>query len=478
MKRMHALLSGLAGLAAFAAGTAPIVSQLPDGTEITRYEVQVDAKHFVPYSGQDAGIRSAFPKGFPLSVGSGLAFAGKDGDGTLHFWGLTDRGPNGDGPDYQIDPKNSAKSKVFPAPAFKPSLVKIKVGKGGATVTSVMPLHGKAGTVTGLPLPQGQVGSTAETALAESLRALVPGTDLQGLDPEGVVVDPADPNVLWLCDEYGPFILKVDARNGKILQTFAPGSGLPPVVASRQPNRGMEGVAAFGGKVFGIIQSILDLEQGPSPYTTSKARFLRLVELDPRTGATRTFAYPHAVDSYGKSKDAKIGDMVALGPNRFLILEQGADKTGAMQNRIYLVDTAEATDISTLKSDGKELEVLTKDADLASAGVKLARKTLVLDLRMPGSGWITEKAEGLTVLPDGQTLAVANDNDFGLKVAMTGQAVPSDDPTKYVALPDGSLTFKGAPVTASYRIGQTDPAERPSRLWLIKLPKPLSQYGQ
>lgn len=477
MKRLHALALSLAGLTAVA-GNAPIVSSLPDGTEITRYEVQVAPAHFVAYKGPHADLKRTFPKGFPPGIGSGLAFTGKDANGTLHFLGLTDRGPNGDSPEYQVASGKTGASKAFPSPAFHPSLVQIQVRKDGARVTAMKPLVGSKGPVTGLPLPAGLVGSTAETALSEDLRALVPGMDPHGLDPEGVAVDPEDPGVLWLCDEYGPFILKVEARSGKILHTYAPGSGLPSVVAFRQPNRGMEGVAAVGGKVYGIVQSILDLEQAPSPQSTAKARFLRLIELDPKSGATRTFAYPHEVDSYAKSKDAKIGDMVAIGKDRFLVLEQGADKSKAMQNRIYLVDISGATDISALKADGKELEVLSKDAELAAAGVKLARKTLVFDLRMAGSGWVTEKAEGLTVLPDGQTLVVANDNDFGLSVEMTGKDIPTDDPTKYVVLPDGSLTFKGNPVAATYTMGEVDPADRPSRLWLIKLPKPLSQYGQ
>lgn len=477
MKRLYALAFSLAGLAAVA-GNAPIVSKLPDGTEITRYEVHVDPALFIPYGGSRADLKETFPKGFPLSVGSGLAFAEKDAHGTLTFWGLTDRGPNGDAPAYQATPGKTSASKVFPAPAFHPSLVKIQVRKDGAKVTEVKPLQGPKGPISGLPLPVGLVGSTAETALSEELRALIPGTDPQGLDPEGVAVDPENPGVLWLCDEYGPFILKVEAKSGKILQTFAPGSGLPAVVAYRQPNRGMEGIAACGGKVYSIVQSILDLEQAPVPYATAKARFLRLVELDPRTGTTRTFAYPHEVDSYAKSKDAKIGDMVAIGQDRFLVLEQGADKGKAMQNRIYLVDISGATDISTLKVDGRELEVLSKDAEVAAAGVKPAKKTLVFDLRMAGSGWVAEKAEGLAVLPDGQTLAVANDNDFGLAVEMAGKDLPSDDPTKYVVLPDGSLTFNGKPVSATYAVGEVDPAERLSRLWLIKLPKPLGHYGQ
>lgn len=475
MKRIAALTICLVAFA----GEPPPTQRLADGTEITRYEIQVESGQHVPYPGTSADIRHSFPQGFPLSVGSGLAFAGQDKDGTLRFWGLTDRGPNGDAPEYGPDAAHSAKTKVFPAPAFTPSLVQLEVRQGKARVAAIRPLRGAKGPVSGLPLPVGQVGSTEEVALSEDLRRLEPGTDPQGLDPEGIAIDPAQPGILWLCDEYGPFILKVEAATGTILQTFAPGRGLPTLLRQRQPNRGFEGIAAApDGRIYALVQSILDFSQplaGTAPFHSDRARFLRLVELDPRTGKFRMFAYPHDVDAYAKSKDAKMGDLAALGLDRFLTLEQGLDRHGIMRQRIYLVDLAKATDITGLEPKSKALEALDRDGDLAAAGVVCARKTLVLDLRAPGIGWTAEKAEGLAVLPDGQTLAVANDNDFGLRATMVGPDLPSD-PTKYLVAPEGTLSRKGKPVTARYRLDQGEPEARPSRLWLIKLPKPLGQY--
>lgn len=478
--RRHVLTAFLLAGALAAKAGAPASNRLPDGTEITRYEVQVDPSFHVPYRGEDAGIRSGFPKGFPLSIGSGLAYAGQGKDGALQFWGLTDRGPNGDAPDYRNASDRTTKTKVFPSPAFVPSLVRIEVRKGVARVVSTLPLRTPTGPASGLPLPEGHVGATGELALSEHLKVLKPSTHLNGLDPEGVTVDPTNPDVLWLCDEYGPFILRVDARTGAVLQTFAPGSGLPSQLRFRQPNRGFEGIAvAPDGKVYAIVQSILDFEQalaGSAHYSTSKSRFLRIVELDPRTGATRTFAYPHDVDQYGKSKDAKIGDLAALGRDRFLVLEQGEGRDGVMRNRIHLVDLAAATDLGSLPPTARAPEAIAKDTDLAALGVVFPRKSLVFDLRAPGSGWEAEKAEGLAVLPDGRTLAVANDNDFGLRATMTGPALPSEDPGKYLLMQNGDLRHKGEPVTAAYRLAPGRAEERPSRLWMIRLPKPLDQY--
>jgi hypothetical protein len=42
-------------------------------------------------------------------------------------------------------------------------------------------------------------------------------------------------NVLWVSDEYGPFIVKIDPATGIILNKYAPGSGLPDIFPSAAP---------------------------------------------------------------------------------------------------------------------------------------------------------------------------------------------------------------------------------------------------
>lgn len=105
---------------------------------------------------------------------------------------------------------------------------------------------------------------------------------------------------------------------------------------------------------------------------------------------------------------------MALDNQRILLIEQGTGKDKTMINKIYLVDLAQASDLSAFDGQGKALEF--DDAkDLAKRGVKLAQKREVADLRQ--LGWRQEKAEGLALIDD-RTLAVINDNDFGLQAKL------------------------------------------------------------
>jgi len=107
------------------------------------------------------------------------------------------------------------------------------------------------------------------------------------------------------------------------------------------------------------------------------------------------------------------------------------------------------------------------------------KKTLLLDLN--AIGWLAEKAEGLTLV-DANTLALVNDNDFGLKTRIftpTGEAVANADVTKCDVDANGAIiTSSGAGCNAanSIRVARGDDRERPSRLWLLKFGKALTSY--
>jgi hypothetical protein len=432
---------------------APVDDVVQQFADLT---IRVPKVFNVPYAGSAS---AEFPNGFPLSVGSGLRL--KRGGPWLTFYGLSDRGPNGDAPDYLDASGVTHPTKSFLTPSFTPQLVKIEVLPFlGPTVTATTPLRVGRARVSGIPLAE----HSPEVGLSENLTAFAPSAN--GVDSEGIDFDARGD--AWICDEYGPSLLKVRVRTGEILQRLLPGEGLPAVISSRQPSRGFEGVAVTpNGKVYGLIQSTLDI----AGSTKSKAQFIRVVEYDPATRATRTFAYPHDVAAYAKSGDAKLGDLIALDNRRFLLIEQGKDKDKKLRNLVYAVTLDGATDITgvTLSGGanaGLDLEYGTA-AELASQIVPM-KKALVVDLRT--YGWTFEKAEGLSLI-DSRTLAVANDQDFGVTATMTGDPT-STDPTKYVVDSTGALSTGGVPSAASYEVHAADAAAQRSSLFVVRLVKP------
>ncbi len=409
---------------------------------------------YVPYSGTNASLKQYFPKGFPLAVGSGLSFVSAQ-NGVSTFYAITDRGPNADSPMLA----DGTATKVFPAPQFAPTLVKLTVDQNGVKLASQLELSLNGKKITGLPLPTGSIGSSNEAALSEDLKINL-GTDANGLDTEAITLD-ADNKHGWICDEYGPFVAKVELASGKITEKFGPGTGLPALIAKRQPNRGCEGLAYDNGKLYAIVQSTLDISK-------NSALFTRLVEFDPQTRTSKTYAYPITPADWqdGKAGKAKLGDLVALGNGRFMTIEQGTFADNKIHNKLYVFDIKNATDISNLKSGEDELEKIKEPAKLLAAGVKTASKTYLLDLK--DYGWLMEKAEGLTLI-DANTLAISNDNDFGLHVDARDKAGNSVDATELTVDAQGNLTDKNGNSGFSYKIIANKPEERHSQLWYIKL---------
>ncbi|MGL4726546.1 MAG: esterase-like activity of phytase family protein [Scandinavium sp.] len=424
-----------------------------------RYVVSFPEGSHIDYQG---AFSSAFPNGLPVGIGSGLLFTGKQGD-ALTFATVTDRGPNADAPNV-----GKQEAKIFVTPEFAPQLLSIRVENGKAQATDVRALHDDKGPINGLPLQSGVIGSTNEVALSDTLQKL--NGDNRGLDTEGITPDGM--GGYWLCDEYGPFLIHIDNK-GKILAMHGPqaeegeksiAGGLPNIIKWRQPNRGFEGVTRMpDGRIIAAVQSTLDID-GKSK---KKAVFTRLVSFDPATGKTAMYGYP-IDDVYSKNSDAKIGDIVALDNDHILLIEQGGDKNDVMSNNIYKVDLSKASDLAAFDKPGEYPEFDTAD-QLAKRGIQLAAKTLAVDLRK--LGWQQEKAEGLALI-DSKTLAVANDNDFGVKTKL-------NDPIEGKKLKDyrvndqGKLTVDDQAVATSIEIKPLEKPESQSELWVVTLPEAL-----
>ena len=296
------------------------------------------------------------------------------------------------------------------------------------------------------------MGSTNETALDMEMNNI--GYDSNGLDTEGIAVD-ADGN-FWLCDEYGPFIVKTDSQ-GKILEKYAPGDGLPEVLQYRIPNRGFEGLTITpSGKVLASVQSVLDI----NGETADTAAFTRIVELDPETGDVKMYAYPVDVSQYNSPSDCKIGDIYAVDDTTLLVIEQGKLADGTMQNKVYQVDLSQASDITDMTYNDTYPEYASAEE---LADISFMEKEELLDLRE--YGWTAEKAEGIC-MADGNTIAVINDNDFGIVTVAEDPTNEDCDITDYVYDAEtGTYSLDGSEASPQISIGENT---EPAQIWLFQ----------
>lgn len=475
---------------------------------VTRQMIQFDDKFYIPYSGSNPATKADFAKGFLPAYGSGLSLKGKRADGTLEFYAITDRGPNATtGPITPITDGSSttgtASSTVFPSPGFTPSIGLVTLGKDGAKLESTLPIKFSATqNANGRVQPRGTTGNTGEQILDDTFT--YPGDKLgyseYGLDTETVVVDAAR-NALWVSDEYGPFIVRIDPATGIVQKKYRPGTGptdLPAVLAKRRANRGMEGltIEVASGKLHGFLQSPLD--DGKADYTTTAipgatnkpenvrdyARFVRWIEFNPSTEQTKLYALPidNTWYSQGKTGNAKLGDVVSLGNGKFIAIEQGARASdGKVFNDLVLIEIpSNATDITALGSDLEKSSLTGSNVNGADySTVVPLKKTRLFNLN--AAGWLAEKAEGLALV-DENTLALTNDTDFGVSLVVldaNGQEIEGSDVTKCTVDASGKIVDNGkcAKGAAGFRFTKNDIYDRAQRLWTIKFSKKLSEYS-
>jgi len=323
-----------------------------------------------------------------------------------YFYMLTDRGPNADGSDPD--------KKIFPIPGFTPQIGRFRLEGDKLTLVKVIEIRNAQGRkITGLPNPR--EGNTGEVAVDLQGREL--GTDPDGLDSEGLVAL-AD-GTFWISDEYGPWLVHVDA-DGRTLERVGPFPGaksLPKVLALRRPNRGMESltITPDGRTLVGLMQNPVD---NPTSAVRKTSRLNRLVAYDPRTGASRQYAYLLDATS------AVVSEIAAVTATTFIVSERdqlfpGDRKSPSKLKRIYKIDLAQASDISDPADgrngrmvNGKTLEQLS-EAELTAAGIVPVTKELVVDLLALPGGYPHDKSEGLAVISD-TLIAVSNDDDFGI----------------------------------------------------------------
>jgi hypothetical protein len=444
------------------AGQTPADFRLTDArghsVTITPYVLEPGPARYIPYPGGVSLTRRDFPVGFPLALGSGLALKGLDG-GNPTFWVVSDRGPNGDGPNVEGED-----SKVFPAPRFAPAFGLIRIAGNQVELQGVTALHGHGGALSGLPHEASASGTTREIPLNDQLQRLP--SDNAGIDPEAIAWDGKQ---LWVADEYTPAVLRVDPVTGKVDQRLTPGDGLPASFALRRNNRGLEALTwdARAARLYGALQSNLD----------ESSRFIPWTEIDPASHGIREFAYPITPYDYWKGNPghAKLGDMTALGDGHFVVIEAGKSATGGEIHRLYRVDSRDATEIQTIPATELEHSSQTgrREGRADWNRIKPLRKTLLIDLNE--AGWTAEKAEGLARVDD-HTLALTNDNDFGLTSTLVDKAGQALDGKVERCRLNKNRQLSGDKCprsSASVAITALPAAAARQHLWLLRFDRPL-----
>ncbi|WP_030572050.1 esterase-like activity of phytase family protein [Streptomyces aureocirculatus] len=339
-------------------------------------------------------------------IGSDIYPSGRKGE----FWTVTDRGPNGQ---IKIDGK---KRRTFPVPGFDPAIVKIRVSGRSVKVIDALPVTTRSGKpVTGLPNQKERDEAPYTYDAKRPLRY-----DPNGLDTEGIVR--AKDGTFWLVDEYGPSLVHVSAR-GKVIKRYVPeglklrgadypvAETLPAVLLHRKVNRGFEGLALLpGGDLVMAVQSPLSL---PDAGAGDSSRTARLLRFSPKKQAVIA-EYAYRFDPVGAvdpgendTSELKISSVVAVGRDRLLV-EERTDKAA----RLQLVRLTRSADILGDRWDDAATRPSLEQLDDPSAtGVPVLRKRLVVDLGAVAG--VPGKIEGVALV-NSRTLALINDNDFGM----------------------------------------------------------------
>jgi hypothetical protein len=410
--------------------------------EDTSFQYPTSAGTALPYT---VMMKVANAEGTEIRVGGVGSSLAPHPSRPGYFYGLSDRGPN-------TTTTATPAGIIFLKPDFTPHIQLFRLTSTGSVekVGDRIELKTPAGRpVTGLP--NKGFGSTGETPynLDGSIVSLDPdgdgitGYDESGIDSEGLVA--LKDGTFWVSDEYGPHIVHF-AADGKEIERINPfaadtrnktGRVLPAELATRWPNRGMEGltITPDGKTLVGMMQSNL---YNPTSAIGS-INLTRIVTVNIETGAVAQYLYRQDASGLANS------EIVALSATKFIVVERDTnfyDGTNAatVRKNVYKIDISQATNVdktntaliagnaafSSSATNGllvntKTLEQVIKDGgnagnwqagwtQLDSLGIKPVTKVLAFDA-IASLKYPHDKLEGLWVI-DANTLGILNDDDF------------------------------------------------------------------
>jgi|GEM_PF-116254 len=371
---------------------------------------------------EDLPLLGTDANGLDIDLGgfSGLFFK-EETDTTISFLTVPDRGPNGG---EVVDG-----ARTFNLPDYQARIIQIDLDKETGVVsigdTIFLTRADGATPITGLPNIEGFDEIPVDAA----------GDELEfdpfGADMEGIVID--DDGTFWTVDEYRPAIYHFNA-DGSLIDRFVPegtsllgdvaepegtfgSETLPEEYNTHRTNRGFEAVAADleNDKLYAFIQTPM---ANPDQATSDESQVIRILELDMNTGEPSA-EYVYLLEDAGirpGGRVDKIGDAV-FDPEtgNIFVVERDSGIGETSVKPIYEIDISKATDVLGFDFGDETLEQQTPDS-LEDLGIVTAFKVEVTN---PSSLGYTpsDKIEGLALLPDG-SLAVLNDNDFGIEEAV------------------------------------------------------------
>lgn len=163
---------------------------------------------------------------------------------------------------------------------------------------------------------------------------------------------------LLVCEESGPAIRAVAIDSGELLGMVP----IPERLRRPRPNRGLEALAvdADGDAIWTANEEALP-DDGPAATATA-GTVVRLtrIPVPPATGAAE-FAYPvdpphDFVRVFQGEPLSGVSALIALGAGRLLVLERsGCPGLPPFENRIFIVDTRSARDVSAVAGDLADL---------------------------------------------------------------------------------------------------------------------------